>query len=109
MSFVNLYNQLTKPSYVKQYGKISVENGTIMYSIRMKAVLHNLGEVVVGSAYFPRSKVAIPVLILSKEQVAILVKNHVFLPVRKRSGEIDENEKYICSLGRSAAKKIALL
>lgn len=107
-SLVRIYDELRDPNFVIEHGTKVVEDSRESFTTKAVVPTRSLGNVTIESIYFVGSTVAIPVMILSLEQLEILRKNHIFVIARKRK-LLADSETFICIPNRGEIERIDAL
>ena len=108
MSLVEIYDKFRNPEFVMKFGTRLVDGNLETYSIKGTIPTSALGDVTFESLYFVGKSVAIPVMILSGEQLKVLNNNKISIIARERK-LLSENPSYICIPSRGEMEKIDLI
>lgn len=108
LSLLEQYILFKNPEYVMSHGTRVVEDGSENYAIKATIPSGLLGSVTMEAVCYAEKNLAVPVLILSSEQLKILHDHKIFVIARKRR-LLAENESYICLPSRSEIKRINAL
>ncbi len=84
LRLVRLYEKFSSPDFVRKYGSLSREDGYEMFTTKTVITTKLLGEITLGTAYFPPLSHAVPVIFLTDRQVKILHDNKIRLLIKKR-------------------------
>lgn len=102
---LGFYDLFKNPEYVMSHGTRVVEDGSENYTIKATIPSRLLGNVTMEAVCYVEKKMAVPVMILSSEQLTILHDNNIFMITRKRK-LLTENETYLCIPSRAEIEKI---
>lgn len=106
LSLLGLYDLFKNPEYVMSHGNlIGGADGFTSFTIKATVPSGLLGNVTMEAVCYAEKKMAVPVMILSFEQLKILHDNNIFVITRKRK-LLTENQSYLCIPSRTEMERI---
>ena len=102
---IRVYDLFSDSKFVKDHGLKVEKNGREFYTIKGKISTNLLGSVILESIFYVGKNVTLPVMIMSIEQVKILLDHDIKIIARRRKHRTDRG-MYLCIPTRDVFERI---